>query len=298
MKILVTGASGLVGSAMVPFLTTAGHHVTKLVRSRSELKPNEMAWDIERGRLDPSELEGFDAVIHLAGENIGKGRWTNEKKRKIADSRVLGTRLLCQALASLKNPPKTLVSASATGYYGNRGDEYLTEQSLKGKGFLADVCEKWEEATDPALDKGIRVVNLRTGMVLSPKGGALKQVLPIFKWGLGGKFGSGKQYMSWIAIDDLVSAIAFVLQNGALKGPVNAVSPDSVTNETFTKILAQVMHRPAFMVVPSFMARLMFGEMADELLLSSQRVLPCKLEETGFKFAYEDLEKALKYLIT
>lgn len=297
MKVLVTGSSGLIGSRLVPFLKENGHEVITLVRGRSTLLPDEMVWNPERGVISPERLEGIDAVVHLAGENIADSRWTSEKKKRILDSRVISTRLLCRALSSLKNPPRVLVSASATGYYGNRGDEVLTERSSRGKGFLADVCEKWEQATHEAGEKGIRVVNLRTGIVLSAAGGALKQMLPPFELGLGGTIGSGKQYMSWIAIDDLIRIIDFALHKEALRGPVNAVSPNPVTNKVFTKTLAHLLHRPALMWIPAFMARWLFGEMADEMLLSSARVEPRVLQENGFSFLYPTLEQALRFIL-
>lgn len=298
MKILISGSSGLVGSALLPFLVAEGHQIVKLIRARSDLLPNEIAWDERRGILSPESLEGMDAVIHLAGENIANGRWTEEKKRKILDSRVIGTRLLCEALASLKHPPKVLISASATGYYGSRGKEVLTENSPRGTGFLADVCEKWEEATQQALDKGIRVVNLRIGMILSAKGGGLKKMLPPFKWGLGGTIGSGEQYISWIAIDDVLNVIAYALKEESLKGPVNVVSPNPVTNRDFTKTLGQVLDRPTWMTMPDFMVRWIFGEMGEDVLLSSTRVKPKVLEDRHFQFSYPELEKALREYAT
>lgn len=297
MKILVTGSSGLVGSALVEFLKDEGHQVIKLVRGRSDLLPNEMVWNPERGVISPELLEGIEAVVHLAGDNISDGRWTPEKKKRIFDSRVIGTRLLCRALAGLRHPPKVLVSASAVGYYGNRGDEILTEASSKGKGFLADVCEKWEEATHEAKEKGIRVVNLRIGMVLTPKGGALKQMLGPFRWALGGKIGSGRQYMSWIVLDDLIQIIHFALNQDSLRGPVDAVSPHPVTNAAFTQALGRVLQRPAFLWVPNFAVRWIFGEMGDELLLSSARVEPAVLKGHGFQFTYPDIEPGLRYLL-
>lgn len=297
MKILVSGTSGLVGSALVSFLTKGQHEVYALVRTRADLHPHEIAWDSQRGVVSPALLEGFDAVVHLAGESI-TGRWTAEKKKHIYESRVHGTRLLCQALSQLQHPPSVLVCASAIGYYGNRGDEILTEQSNKGGGFLSDVCAEWEEATRLAAEKGIRVVNLRSGVILSPKGGALKQMLPPFQWGVGGQMGSGTQYMSWIALDDVVTIIHEVLQQYRLAGPVNVVSPHPVTNAEFTKTLGRVLQRPTFLNMPAFAVKLVFGEMGEELLLSSARVQPKKLEQMDFQFAYPDLEGALRHLCT
>lgn len=296
MKVLVSGSSGLIGSALISFLQANQHEVYRLVRGKADLLPHEIAWDPQRGVINPPLLEGLDAVVHLAGENI-MGRWTEAKKEKIRASRVNGTRLLSQALCQLKNPPNVFVCASATGYYGDRGTEFLTEQSSKGEGFLADVCEEWEEATRAASEKGIRTLNLRFGMVLSSKGGALKQLLPIFKWGLGGQVGNGKQYISWIAIDDLVRIIEFVIENEKLAGPVNTISPHPVTNAEFTKTLGHLLHRPTFLSIPAFAIRLIFGELGKETLLCSQYVVPEKLEKAGFQFEYPHLEEALRHII-
>jgi uncharacterized protein len=297
MKILVTGSSGLVGSALLSFLKTEGYEVFKLVRARSELHPDEIAWTPDQGVISPELLEGFDAIVHLAGENISDSRWTEQKKKKILDSRVIGTRLLCQALSTLKQPPRTLIAASAIGYYGDQEDRLLTEESPPGHCFLSDVCQQWEAATDKAKEKGIRVVNLRIGVVLSHKGGALQSMLTPFKWGLGGVLGSGKQYFSWIVLEDLIRIIGFALKNEALQGPINAVSPHPVTNYEFTKTLGKVLHRPTFMRMPAFVAQIVFGEMADELLLSSARVIPKRLEQTNFHFSFPELEQALTYLL-
>src|SRR6266850_5869819 len=236
MKIAVTGSTGLVGSALVPLLTAAGHDVVRLARPAQ--------WDPEKGTIQSAALNSLDAVIHLAGENIAAGRWTSARKARIRDSRVSGTKLIAEAVAKLEKPPQVVVSASAIGYYGDRGGEILPEDSPPGKGFLADVCRQWEAATDPATRKGIRVVHLRTGLVLSKKGGALGQMLLKLKLGVGGKIGSGAQYWSWIALDDLCSAIVHCIQAGALHGPVNIVSPSPVTNREFTKILGRVLNRP------------------------------------------------------
>lgn len=296
MKIAVSGSTGLIGSALVPFLKEQGHEVFKLVRVRADLLHDEIGWDPQRGVINPSLLEGMDAVVHLAGENI-MGRWTEAKKEKIRRSRVQGTKLLCQALGSLKHPPSVFVAASAIGYYGDRGDEILTEKSSKGNGFLSDVCQQWEEVSSPLKEKGIRIVNLRFGMVLSSKGGALKQMLPVFKWGLGGKMGAGNQWMSWIDIDDLIRIIDFALRKDQLAGPINAVSPNPVTNQTFTETLAKQLRRPAFMAMPAFAVKLVFGQLGTELLLSSERVAPRKLEEAGYPFAYPQLEQTLKHIL-
>jgi uncharacterized protein (TIGR01777 family) len=296
MKILVSGSSGLVGAALIAFLMKNQHEVYKLVRVRTDLLEHEIAWDAQRGVIQPSLLEGFDAVVHLAGENI-MGYWTEGKKKRIKESRVKGTQLLYQTLCQLKNPPPVFVCASAIGYYGNRGEEILTEQSSKGEGFLADVCQEWEEATRPAVERGIRTINLRIGMVLSERGGALKQMLPIFKWGLGGQIGSGSQYISWIVLDDLVHVIDFAIHQESLAGPVNAVTPYPVTNKEFTQTLGRILHRPTFLSMPGWMAKLVLGELGKELLLSSTRVKPQKLEAAGFQFDYPHLEWALRYLL-
>jgi len=296
MKVLVTGSTGLVGSALVPFLASGGHEVVRLVRGR--LKPGvvEVPWDPQAGTIEAAKLEGLDAVVHLAGERI-TGRWTAAKKARIRSSRVQGTRLLAEALAGLKQPPKTLVCASAIGYYGNRGDEVLREDSPSGAGFLAEVCREWEAAARPAAEKGIRVVQLRIGVVLSPAGGALARMRTPFKLGLGGRIGNGKQYMSWIAIEDLTGAIHHALTNESLRGPVNAVAPRSVTNLEFTKTLGRVLGRPTLFPLPAFAARLAFGEMADELLLASTRVEPTKLVSSGYRFRAPELEGALRHLL-
>jgi uncharacterized protein (TIGR01777 family) len=288
MKIAITGAAGLVGSTLTPLLTGAGHDVLALKRPGH--------WNPENGTIDKSVLEGMDAVIHLAGENIAAGRWTASQKARIRDSRVKGTKLISETLASLDRPPKVMVSASATGYYGDRGSEVLREDSPPGSGFLPEVCRQWEAATDPATRAGIRVVHLRTGLVLSSKGGALGKMLFPFKMGVGGRIGSGKQYWSWIAIDDLCAAIAHTLEAN-LHGPVNAVSPTPVTNAEFTKALGRALSRPTIFPLPGFAARIVLGEMANELLLASARVEPAKLQATRFAFEHKDLESTLKALL-
>ena len=295
MKILVTGATGLIGSALVPFLTTGGHEVIRLTRGRK--RSGTATWDPDKGTIDRAALEGLDAVVHLAGENISTGRWTAEKKARIHDSRVNGTRLLCETLAALERPPSVLVAASAIGFYGNRGRDIVDEDSAPGAGFLADVCKEWEAATAPAAARGIRVVNLRFGVVLAGNGGALASMLTPFKLGAGGPIGGGDQYMSWVALDDTADAVLFALTTPALSGPVNAVAPTPVTNAEFARTLGAVLSRPAVVPFPAFAVRLLFGEMGDELLLSSTRVEPHRLRAAGFDFRFAELEPALRHLL-
>jgi uncharacterized protein (TIGR01777 family) len=254
-------------------------------------------WDPILGTIDQAGLEGHDAVVHLAGENIAGGRWNDRQKKAIRDSRLHGTQLVCDALSKLRNPPKTLVCASAVGFYGDRGDEILDEKCSVGAGFLAEVCRDWEAATESVRLRGMRVVNLRFGMVLSPAGGALQKMLLPFKLGLGGIIGSGRQYWSWIEIDDAVGAILHALTHDQLAGPVNAVAPNPSTNRDFTKTLGQVLNRPTVLPLPAFAARLALGQMADDLLLASARVVPQRLEETGYAFRYPQLESALRHLL-
>lgn len=296
MKILITGASGLVGAALMPALIAAGHQVTRLVRSPPRTA-DEIHWDPMTEIRDLARLEGMDAVVHLAGENIASGRWTPERKARIRNSRVQGTRTLCQALTQLALPPKVLISASAMGYYGDRGAEVLDEDSSPGRGFLSEICCAWEEATKPAEKSGMRVVLLRIGIVLSPTGGPLAKMLIPFRIGLGGVIGSGQQYMSWIALDDLVGAIAHVLTVEALHGSVNCVSPRPVTNREFTKTLGSVLNRPTLFPLPAMILRLGLGEMADDLLLSGARLEPKRLRETHYQFRYPQLEGALRAVL-
>jgi uncharacterized protein (TIGR01777 family) len=301
MKILVSGAGGLVGSALTPSLTDEKHQVLRLVRSPAQVPAQVMAgtarWNPIRGEMDPSELTGVEGVIHLAGENISSGRWTAAKKAAIRDSRVKGTRLLAETLTKLSPPPRVLVAASAIGFYGDRGEENLHEGSPVGEGFLPEVCQAWEAATQPAKDSGVRVVHLRFGVILSPAGGALAKMLFPFRMGVGGKLGAGDQYMSWITLDDAVGAIYHALTNPTLQGPVNVVAPTPVTNSQFTKTLGRVLSRPTLFPLPAPAARLAFGEMADALLLASTRVAPIRLEESGYRFRYRELEPALRHLL-
>ena len=295
MHIAITGASGLVGKELTPLLTTGGHEVSRLVRRT----PNEgeIRWDPQASTFDASALDGVDAVVHLAGKNIASNRWNAKVKAEIRDSRVGPTRALCEGLARMQNPPKTLVCASAIGFYGDRGDQTLNESAAAGEGYLPEVCQQWEAATQPASEAGIRVVNLRFGVILSPKDGALKKMLLPFQMGGGGILGSGKQYMSWIAIDDAAGAVLHAIMTDDLQGPVNTVAPDSCTNHTFTKTLGRVLSRPTILPMPAFAARLVMGEMADDLLLASTRVEPQRLLETGYEFRQPTLEDALRHLL-
>jgi uncharacterized protein (TIGR01777 family) len=293
MKILFSGSHGLVGTALIKSLEAdGGHQIFRLVRHYPE-SPSQIEWSPDRYSIALARIEGFDAVVHLAGESIAEGRWTDQKKKRIRESRVKGTRLLGDAVANLTEPPRVMISASAIGYYGNRGDELLTETSMPGDGFLSDVCVEWEKATALAIEKGIRVVNTRFGIILDANGGALAKMLPPFRMGIGGRIGSGKQWMSWIALDDVVSGLKFALTNEALHGPVNFVAPNPVTNSEFTKTLGKALSRPTLFPIPAFGVRLAFGEMGEALLLSGQRVAPTGLEASGYQFQYSNLDKAL-----
>jgi uncharacterized protein (TIGR01777 family) len=297
LHVAVTGSTGLVGAALIPFLTTGGHRVTRLVRSQTRGDDGTALWNPAAGTIDAAALEGVEAVVHLAGESVAGARWTEAVKARILESRTRGTALLCTTLAGLQRPPKVLVSASAIGYYGDRGDEVLREDSAGGTGFLADVCRQWEAATAPAEQAGIRVVHLRIGIVLSPAGGALKAMLVPFKLGAGGRIGSGAQSMSWISIDDLIGAILHALRTETLRGTVNAVAPRAVTNAEFTRVLGHVLRRPTLFPVPAAVARLAFGEAADEMLLASARVQPVRLQETRYAFRHAELEAALRHVL-
>lgn len=297
MRVAITGSSGLIGSALVPFLEARGHSVMRLVR-REPSGPDELGWDPEEGRLDPKGLEGVDAVVNLAGVGIGDRRWTRAQKERIRQSRVRGTSVLSQAVADLDGPPEVVVSASAVGYYGDRADEELTEESGAGNGFLAEVVKDWEEATAEAKAAGVRVVHVRTGIVLSARGGAMGRLLPLFKLGLGGRLGSGRQWWSWISLDDEVGVIGHALSTPSLSGPVNATAPQPVTNAGFTRTLAKVLARPAFLVVPRAALSVVMGrELADEMLLASQRVLPARAVATGYEFRHPELEGGLRALL-
>lgn len=294
-RLAVSGASGLVGARLCADLSDGEmFDVYRLVRDRTEAGSDAVYWSAARGEVDTHRLEGMDAVVHLAGENIAEGRWSRAKKRAIRDSRVKGTRTLSEAVARLERKPSVLVSASAVGWYGDRGDEVLDETSGAGEGFLSDVCREWEAAADAARDAGIRVVHLRFGVVLSAEGGALAKMLTPFKMGVGGRLGNGRQYVSWIWIGDLVRVIRFALEREDLSGAVNAVGPEPVTNRELTTTLAGVLEKPAAIPVPAFSVKLMFGEMGEALLLSSARVLPRRLTEAGFTFEQPTLEGALR----
>jgi len=292
MRILVSGSHGLVGKALIGSLTSDGHEIVRLVRG----KPSgaaEIEWHPNQEKIDTSSLEGIDAVVHLAGESIASGRWTDEKKRAIRDSRVKGTTLLSDALARLSRPPSVFVSASAIGYYGNRGDELLTEKSAPGDDFLAGVCVEWENATIPAIEKGIRTVHARFGIILDANDGALGKMLTPFRMGIGGRIGDGKQWMSWIHIEDVVNGLKSLISDSSVNGPVNFVAPNPVTNAEFTKTLGRVLSKPTLFPIPAFGVRLAFGEMADALLLSSAKVKPDVLQH----FAYPTLDSALRHLL-
>ena len=298
MKVLITGSSGLIGSELHQHLVKAGCDVITLVRNRKKVSDKAIFWDPENGILNPESIRDIDAVINCAGEGVAEGRWTERRKKNILDSRVKGTKVLVEAICLLPQPPKVLINASAIGFYGDRGEEVCSEATSGGPGFLAHVCCEWEKAAALAIDKGIRTVFLRFGVVLSSKGGALRKMLPAFRFGLGGNLGDGQQFVSWVSIDDVISIIQFALTKVELKGAVNVVSPNAVSNAVFTKILGEVLHRPTFFSVPSFVLRLIFGkEMADEVLLASTHVKPKKLEIADYIFKYPDLKKALQHII-
>jgi uncharacterized protein (TIGR01777 family) len=296
LNILVTGSTGLIGTELCSFLSEYHYRVLRMVR-RAPANANEIQWDPIAGIRDTSVLEGLDAVVHLAGENIASGRWTPERMQRIRESRILGTRLLAQSLARLFDPPKVLVSISAVGYYGDRGEELLDEGSSVGKGFLPDLCREWENAPAAATMRHIRVVTPRLGTVLSAAGGALARMLPPFRLGFGGTIGSGNQYMSWIAIDDLIGIIHQLIVKESFQGPINVVSPNPITNREFSDTLGRILSRPVFFNLPSFAARLALGKMADETLLSSARVSPKRLMKANFPFAFPELEEALRYIL-
>jgi uncharacterized protein (TIGR01777 family) len=293
MKVLITGASGLVGTELQKSFAAKGYDL--LLASRKEPTDDKhVKWSIEDGFADPEKLEGVDVVVHLAGENVSGLRWTDEKKKAIRDSRVLGTRNVVDAISKLENKPKTLIASSAIGFYGERGEEECTESSAAGDNFLAGVCKEWEAESRRAEDAGIRTVLLRTGIVLSKDGGALSTMLLPFKMGVGGVVGSGKQWMSWISLDDEIAIINYAIENENIRGAVNAVAPNPVTNQEFTKTLGDVLYRPTFLPLPEFAVSMIFGEMGDALLLASTKVMPKRLEDAGFEFKHPNLKEAIE----
>lgn len=296
MRVLVSGSTGFVGVALCDFLRGRGHEVLRLVRGRGVAGQDCISWDPEAGHIDLDRLDTIDGVVHLSGENVAAGRWTEARKARIETSRLSSTALLCRVIAKQKYACGVFLCASGVGIYGNRGDEVLDEESAPGHDFLAELCRKWEAATAPAADAGIRVVSARFGMIVGREGGALKKMLIPFKLGLGGPTGSGRQYVSWVALADVLAAAAFLLESDALSGPVNVVSPTPVTNRAFAKALGRALNRPAAVPLPAFAARMLFGEMADALLLSSQRVMPRRLLSAGFMFQYTDAGVLLKRL--
>jgi len=296
MRVLISGASGLVGHALTERLRSAGDTVQTLVRRRPDESKGEIGWDPDAGKLDSSRLQGVDAVVHLAGKPLDS-RWTETTKKAIRGSRVRGTRMLAEVASQLQERPKVFISASAVGFYGSRGDESLDETSGPGTGFLADVCRQWEEAAAAARGAGIRTVQLRSGLVLSRKGGMLARVLAPFKMGAGGVVGTGRQWMSWISLDDATAAIQYAIGVAELSGPVNLTAPQPVCNADFTRTLGKVLGRPTLVPLPAFAVKLLLGEMGDELLLAGQKVLPRKLLASGFRFAHADLESALRWAL-
>jgi len=299
VNVLVSGSTGLIGEALVTELEAGGHRVVRLSRSS---RGGAVRWDPMRGEIEAERLTGIDAAVHLAGESIAggnpvTGRWTSKRKARILESRTKGTRLLAETLARLPAPPRVMVSASAIGYYGDRGDEVLREESTPGNSFLGEVCREWEAAADPAREAGMRVVHPRIGIVLSKEGGALGTTLPIFKLGGGGRIGNGRQWWSWVAFDDTIGAIVHSLTTDFLSGPVNVTSPNPLRNAEYTSILGRVLGRPTLVPLPAPVARIALGELADELLLASARVEPAKFEETGYSFRYPELEGALRHLL-
>lgn len=294
MRIAITGSTGLIGSALIPSLEADGHEITRIVRPGS--KQTGVQWDPVAGTIDHAGLEGHDAFVHLAGESVA-ALWTTGRKRRLRESRVRGTALLSSTIASLDVRPSVLVSASAIGFYGNRPGEIIDEASPRGEGFLAHLAEEWEAATEPARRTAIRVVNPRMGLVLSPKGGALGPMLPLFKAGLGGRLGDGRQIWSWVAIDDVVGALKLMITTQRLEGPVNVVAPLAVTNLAFTRALGRVLRRPTIMAAPEIVLKTVGGDMAQEMLLNGVRVVPRKLQGAGYEFVYPELEAALRALL-
>ena len=295
LSVAVTGATGFIGSALTHFLTTGGHRVIRVVRRKPDREKGEIHWDPMEGKIEAEGLNGLDAVVHLAGESISGGRWTSAKKRAIWKSRIVGTQVLVDALNGISHPPGVLVSSSAVGYYGNRGDEQITEESSRGKGFLADLCQEWEGEAQKARRSGIRVALIRSGVALSPAGGALGTMLLPFKLGIGGRLGSGRQYVSWIDHDDMVALLHHAIVTGSVRGPVNATAPHPVPNSTFTSALGRVLSRPTLIPVPALAVKGMFGEMGRYLLLEGARVLPVRALDSGFSYFYEGVEESLRF---
>lgn len=297
MRVLISGSHGLIGSALVSFLADHGHRVVRLVNEKQSADNEVITWDPLEKKIKLEELEGFDSVIHLAGENVASGRWTARKKKAIYDSRILSTQFLCESFKKLSSPPKSFICASAIGFYGHCDEEFIDEKKGSGEGFLSRVCQDWESAAKILKKTSTRVVNLRFGVVLSSDGGALAQMLRPFRMGFGGRVGSGEQYMSWIAIDDAISAIYFVMRHKEIDGPVNIVSPNPVTNLEFTKVLGETLGKWVIVPLPAFLARIAMGELANELLLASTRVVPKKLEKSEFLFRFPNLKDALEHVI-
>lgn len=297
MRILIAGAGGLIGGRLVRRFATAGHRVLRLVRPPRQPDRDEYAWDPGFGRIDPEALRDIDAVVNLAGENIAQSRWTESVKQRIASSRLQATELLVRAIASAQPGPRVFLSASAIGYYGSRGDEVLTEQSSPGVGFLADLCRQWETAALEAETHGCRVVCLRIGMVLDVAGGALAKMLPVFRWGMGGVLGDGRQYISWITNDDVAAAVEWILNDDRLAGPINLTAPQPANNREFTRALGAALGRPTLFRVPRFALSLAFGEMAEALLLRGARAMPQRLTEAGFRFGDEEIDASLRRLL-
>jgi hypothetical protein len=296
LRVLVSGSSGLIGTAVVREFAAGGGVVTRLVR-RAPTGPAEVSWDPVTGALDRARLSGFDAVIHLAGESLARGRWTGARKASIRDSRVQGTRLLCEALAEAERPPRVLISASAIGYYGDRGDEVLTEESPPGQGFLPDVAQAWEAAAASAAARGIRVVRLRNALVLAAHGGVLAKMLPPFRLGLGATLGNGRAWWSWVALDDVIGIIRCAVECEELDGAINVASPMPVRSAAFSETLGRVLRRPVLVRIPAAAVRLVFGEMADQTLLASTRVEPARLVRADYRFRFPELEGTLRHLV-
>ena len=297
MQIFISGSSGLIGSALGAAFTSAGHEVVPLVRKQGAA-PGSVVWDPMADSMDAAMLEGVDAVVHLSGESIAEGRWTKSKKKRLWDSRVRSTNLLSKTLAQLRRRPRVMICASGIGIYGDRGDEILTEDSPAGAGFVADLCRAWEGASAPATAGGIRVVHMRLGIVLAHDGGALAKMMTPFRLGVGGVIGDGRQYVAWIALEDVVGAVMHLIERSQLAGAVNLVAPQEITNRQLTKMLGHVLHRPTLLAVPALAARIVFGEMAKELLLASARVTPRRLLDDGFVFAYPQLQPALEHAVS